>query len=307
MSKNIDNYNVINFTFEGDCPDRIDRVISSTLDILSREQIKELIRKGKLKVNGSVEFKPSLKVCPGDQCTLEYETADELPVAAPVDFDIIYEDTEILVINKPRGIVVHPAKGHVDDTVVSGLLYLKKELSDIEQFRPGVVHRLDMGTSGLLIIAKNNVAHRNLGDQFRDRRISKVYYALCENVPSHMSGTIDVPLAKNVQNLRIIPDRSGKESRTEFKVLKHNRNHSFIQLNPLTGRTHQLRVHMKFIGCPILGDTLYGAAPSADFPDEGFALHAGKITFYHPASGEQVTFEAELPPDITMLKERLGL
>ncbi|MCK5683655.1 RluA family pseudouridine synthase [bacterium] len=299
----------VSFVFDEEKSDRIDRVLSNRFEDLSREQVKGLIKKGKLKINDKKVLKPSSKIMPGDNCEFEVEVDDfsDLPVAAPVKFDIVYEDSDIILVNKPRGIVVHPAKGHKDDTLVSGLLYLNKLLSDVEKFRPGIVHRLDMGTSGLLIIAKNNKAHRNLSDQFKARLVKKTYYAVCENAPTHITGTVDVPLSKNVHNMRIVTNPDGKKSKTNFRVLSNNDEYSFIELKPLSGRTHQLRVHLKFIGCPIVGDTLYGASKSFKFSSDGFALHAGEISFIHPATEKVMSFKSELPDDIIQLKEQLKL
>ena len=300
---------IINFHFNDEKNDRIDRVLSNRFDELSRERVKDLIKNGKLKINNKTVLKPSTKIFCGDNCEFEIESDDfsDLPVAAPVNFDIIFEDTDVILLNKPRGVVVHPAKGHKDDTLVSGLLYLNKTLSDVEKFRPGIVHRLDMGTSGLLIIAKNNYAHKNLSAQFKAREVKKTYYAVCENVPTHMTGTVDVPLSKNVHNMRIVPNSDGKKSKTDFKVISNNAEYSFIELKPHSGRTHQLRVHLQFIGCPIVGDILYGASKSFEFSKDGFALHAGDISFAHPVSKKVMSFKLDLPDDIIRLKDQLKI
>ena len=293
---------LLKFTFTG-TPIRADKFLAKKLkeEGISREVIQKLIKSGKLKVSSQI-IKKSSYLLEGEkeiEIELDYDFLPPLEIEAEeVPLEIIWEDDHLIVVNKPRGIVVHPASGNWKGTLLSGLLYKNKKLAPSENLRPGIVHRLDKVTSGLLLVAKTTQALTLLSEQFRERKIQKEYHALCEGRLPSSKGRVDVPLKSSPQERKIRPDKSGKEAITEFEVKKYfpATDLSYVYLYPKTGRTHQLRVHMSFIGNPILGDKLYGA--KKEFSSEGVALHAYKISFYHPHTKKEMEFSAPEPEDM---------
>ncbi|MHB8961769.1 MAG: RluA family pseudouridine synthase [Saccharofermentanales bacterium] len=287
---------------------RIDTYISQQLSQVSRAYVSQLIKEDKIICNGR-PCKPSLKVQPGD--VIEVDLPE--PVSSQVEpqnirLDIIFEDEWIAVINKPQGLVVHPAPGHRDGTLVNALLYhYKNDLSDLNGiYRPGIVHRIDKDTSGLLLIVKKNEVHGKIADAISRHEIKRTYLAIVCGIVQEDSGTIDLPLSRNPLNrLKIAVMKDGRHAITHFKVLQRFSQFTYVELTLETGRTHQIRVHLSHIGHPVLGDTLYGGRRKG-FRLEGQALHACRLEFTHPATNRDIIVSAPLPPYFQDLLEKLG-
>jgi 23S rRNA pseudouridine1911/1915/1917 synthase len=264
---------------------------------LSRTHAQVLIEDGNILVNGLV-VKPSLKLAAGD--TIDVKIPPPIPsTLTPEDIPlkILYEDNDLLVVDKPAGLTVHPAPGHYTHTLVNAILAHVPELDTEETNRPGIVHRLDKDTSGLIIIAKNGEAHMKLADQFKSRTISKTYTALVHGRLSPQNGIIDASIGRDPRDRkRMAVTSQGREARTEYTVIRYLGNYTLLEVKPKTGRTHQIRVHLAAIGFPIVGDAVYGA--KSEFLSRQF-LHACKLVFKLPSSGEQREFESELPTDLT--------
>ena len=274
--------------------ERIDSYLSAMSDF-SRTKIQKMISEQGVIVNDKAT-KANYKVKSGDEIQVTYQ--ESLPITIEpqkMDLDIIYEDDDLLVINKPKGMVVHPAVGHHDHTLVNGLLYHSSTLSEVNgMFRPGIVHRLDKDTSGLLVCAKNDEAHLFLSEQLADKRCYRSYYALVQGIVPHDNGEINAPIGrdkKDRQKMAVTAD--GKESLTLFKVLKRFSDSTLIECELKTGRTHQIRVHMSYIGFPVVNDPKYNRHKPLN--DSGQYLHAYKLSFIHPRSRERMFFETDLP------------
>ncbi|GHU64678.1 ribosomal large subunit pseudouridine synthase D [Spirochaetia bacterium] len=273
---------------------RLDRYIAEYLKILSRSQIKA--RNLEVQINGkSVKLSRILK--PFDKIELswkEAEPADLVPEDIPLD--IIYEDERVIVVNKAQGMVVHPGAGNWHGTLANALLYHKKR-NTTNNLRPGIVHRLDKDTSGLIISAWDEEAHAFLASQFKNRSTKKTYAAIVRGVPKEKSGIIETLLIRNSKNRKTftVSKERGKSSLTHYKVVKSWGSHSLLLLRPKTGRTHQLRVHLKYLGCPILGDPLYGVEDRL-FPKATLMLHAKRLSIILPGSEKSQTFRSPLPP-----------
>ncbi len=271
---------------------RADTVLSRLLAI-SRERVQRWIKEGRILISGKI-LKPSRFLEGGEEVLLIIEPPEPVELQPePMPLQIIHEDEDIIVINKPRGIVVHPGAGHSKGTLANALLAVSPLSSVGDRLRPGIVHRLDKDTSGLLLVAKNDVAHLDLSSQFKNRTIEKKYLALVHGRVAEDEGLIDVPLSRNRrERTKIQPQASGKVAQTEFLVLERFSSYSLLQLRPYTGRTHQLRVHLAFIGHPIVGDPLY--AGSNPWGQKGQLLHAHYLSFLHPK--EKSRLELTLPP-----------
>ena len=286
---------------------RIDAFIASKLS-LSRSFAAELIDEGKVLLNGSVVKKRAL-VKSGDEVLVEIPELKE-PEAVPQDIplDIVYEDDDLLVVNKPKGMVVHPAPGNSDGTLVNALLYhCKGSLSGIIGVsRPGIVHRIDKDTSGLLIVAKNDTAHIHLAEQIKEHSFTREYLAICYGNVKQENGLVSAPIGrdpKNRQRMAVVYKNS-KSAVTHYEVVERFEGFTMMRFRLHTGRTHQIRVHMSSIGHPIAGDPIYG--PKKVITElEGQCLHAGKIGFIHPKSGNYLEFEAELPQYFNKFKAKL--
>jgi 23S rRNA pseudouridine1911/1915/1917 synthase len=268
---------------------------------VSRSQVQDLIRAGAVTVNGETA-KPNSKVQQGDFIVVDMpgpEPLEAIPENIPLD--IVYEDADVIVINKPRGMVVHPALGHSSGTVVNALLYHCKDLSGINGVkRPGIVHRIDKDTSGLLMAAKNDLAHASLAEQLKAHTVNRRYVALVYGVIPHDRGTIDAPLGRDTHDRKLftVTDKGSKRAVTHFAVTERFEDYTLVELKLETGRTHQIRVHMKYIGHPLVGDPLYGGRAGRTLGMKGQALHAGVLGFVHPRSGEQLEFAAPIPSDL---------
>ncbi|MDN4607533.1 RluA family pseudouridine synthase [Sporosarcina highlanderae] len=284
---------------------RIDKVLSTYNPEWSRTQIQQWVKDGAVLVNEE-QVKPNYKVKTGDIIEVVEPELEELDIVAEnLDLEIVYEDSDVLVVNKPRGMVVHPAPGHNGGTLVNGLMHQVKDLSGINGvMRPGIVHRIDKDTSGLLMVAKNDQAHVSLVNQLVDKSVTRVYTALVHGHIPHDQGTIDAPIGrdpKDRQSMTIID--KGKDAVTHFKVLERFGNFTLVECRLETGRTHQIRVHMKYIGHPLAGDPKYGPKKTIEF--NGQVLHAGTIGFKHPRTGEYLEFTQPLPEDFQRLLEKM--
>ena len=276
---------------------RIDSYIVDKNINLSRTAIKRLLDEGKILVNGKKQ-KPSYKPEVGDIITIEIPEPEEVELKPQdIPIDIIYEDKDIIVVNKPKGMVVHPANGNPDGTLVNAILAkCKDSLSGIGgEIRPGIVHRLDKDTSGLLIIAKNDQAHINMSKQIQDRKVIKKYIALVKGVIGENTATIDMPIARSTKDRKkMAVDPKGKEAITHYKVLQRYDKYTLLEIKIDTGRTHQIRVHMSYIGHPVVGDMQYSNGKN-EFGIEGQMLHSKYLEFDHPITGKRLKLEAPLP------------
>ncbi len=297
-------------------PVRIDKYIAGIMQDLSRNRIQHLIKSGFVNLNKTTVKRTGEKVKSGDRITLHLpppEPSDVLP--EPSALEILYEDEHIVGINKPAGITVHPTEQNKTGTLVNFLLHHIDNLSGIGGvLRPGIVHRLDRVTSGVLLAAKNNIAHRKLSEQFKARRIKKVYCALVHGSLSNIKGKIDLPIGRHPTNrkkMAIVPE--GRRAITYYRILQTGLGGSFIEVYPLTGRTHQIRVHLKHVGIPVVGDSVYTLKKYAgrgemvrlfqDYP--GIALHAHTLKFTHPIYNQEMYFEAPLPKLFEQVRSKL--
>lgn len=274
---------------------RIDKFLSDQALDLSRSRIQELIKQGNVVINEKA-CKSNSKVKSGDVVIIDIPEEKEIAVEAQaIPLDIRYEDSDVIVINKGKGMVVHPSAGHYRDTLVNALLYHCKDLSGINGIlRPGIVHRIDKDTTGLIIVAKNDAAHRSLAEQLQKKEVNRLYYALVHGVIQHDYGTIDAPIARDPKDRqKMTVAQNGKAARTHFKVLERFQSFTLLECRLESGRTHQIRVHMKYINHPVAGDPKYSYRKV--FHDYGQYLHAHQLTFVHPRTGETVVVEAECP------------
>jgi 23S rRNA pseudouridine1911/1915/1917 synthase len=272
---------------------RLDTYIAKELDI-SRSKIKKLLDEEKILVNGKVE-KASYKVCVGDNILVNDELDFNIDIKGEdIPLDIIYENDDLLVINKASGMVVHPAPGNYSGTLVNALLG-KYELSN-DKIRPGIVHRLDKDTSGLMLVAKNDWAHDKLSKMIKEKSVKRVYLALVDGVINHDTGTIEAPIGRDPKDREkmMVTDENSKDARTNFKVLKRYKKHTLIECILDTGRTHQIRVHMKYIGYPVTNDPLYGKCFNKEF---GQMLHSKEIDFNNPRDNKRIHFEVDAPSE----------
>ena len=285
---------------------RLDTYLAAILDGISRSYIQKLISEQYILIN-SRPVKANYKIKTADQVFVEIPDAAPIDILPePMDLDIVYEDGDLLIVNKPMGMVVHPAHGHYHGTLVNGLLAHCTDLSGINgKMRPGIVHRIDKDTSGLLVIAKNDMAHQHLAAQLKEHSTKRAYYALVQGVLSEPAGLIDAPIGRHETERKkmAVNLKNGKEARTHYYVKERFVRNTFIECRLETGRTHQIRVHMAYLGHPLVGDPLYGTRKSnLDFP--GQALHAYALGFIHPRTEEPLYFEAPLPQHFqTVLKE----
>lgn len=298
----------IEFTIEEEHHlERIDKVLTSVRDDWSRSQVQGWIKDGLVTVNGE-KVKGNYK-CKADDIVQIIIPEPEAMDVEPEDMnlDIYYEDEDVIVINKPRGMVVHPAPGHTTGTLVNGLLWHCKDLSGINGvMRPGIVHRIDKDTSGLIMAAKNDLAHEHLAKQLSEKTVTRKYLAIVHGVIGHDKGTIDAPIGRDKKDRQkmTVTDDNSRHAVTHFNVIKRFDEFTYVECILETGRTHQIRVHMKYIGYPLAGDPKYG--PKKTLPINGQALHAGTLGFVHPRTREYLEFEAPLPEDFQRVLEILS-
>lgn len=285
---------------------RIDAYLAKKCDSISRAYIAKLIQEGKVLYNNRV-CKPSEKITLDSLIAMDIpEPEDSKAIPQDIDLDVVYEDEWIAVINKPQGMVVHPAAGHRNGTLVNALLYrFKGGLSDINGVvRPGIVHRIDKDTSGLLLIVKQNSIHQEIAQLIQHHEIRRTYRAIVIGIIEEESGTIDAAIARSSENrLKNAVDKDGKQAISHFKVLKRFRNMTYVEIELETGRTHQIRVHFSFIHHPVLGDALYGGIRKG-YMTKGQILHAFRLDFVHPVTKKPISIEAPMPAYFqTVLKQ----
>lgn len=288
---------------------RLDKYVTEAMEEeVSRSQIQLWIEQGHVTVNGR-NAKANYKLAEGETVEVRVpapETVDILPEDIPLD--VVYEDSDVIVVNKPRGMVVHPAVGHSSGTLVNALMFHCKDLSGINgELRPGIVHRIDKDTSGLLMAAKNDKAHASLAAQLKEHSVSRIYTALAHGNIAHDHGTVDANLARDPHDRKMytVVSSGGKHAITHFNVVERFGDYTLLELKLETGRTHQIRAHMKFIDHPLVGDPMYGRSSRSvggrSLKMQGQALHAASLGFTHPTTGERLEFSAPIPADLEEL------
>ena len=286
---------------------RIDAFLANKNPEQSRVAIQRLIENEKVLVNGK-KIKPSYRIQENDEIAMEeIEPVEVALKAQEIPLDIIYEDKDIIVVNKPKGMVVHPGNGNPDGTLVNAIMAICKDsLSGIGgEIRPGIVHRLDKDTSGIIIVAKNDKAHINLSEQIKDHKVKKTYIALVKGIVKENIATINMPIGRSEKDrIKMAVTKKGKEAITHFKVLKRYDKYTLLQVNIETGRTHQIRVHLSQIGYPIVGDEVYSKGKN-EWNIKGQCLHAKSLEFVHPTTGEKMYLEAPLPEYFEKILEEL--
>ena len=296
------NDRVLNFHFDKKTPERLDKFLVELLQEFSRSRIQALIADGFVDVNGHAAKKAGQTLESGFNVTVR------IPSPAPTDLiaeniplDIVFENDDLIVVNKPAGMVVHPSAGHASGTLVNAMLGYDPDIEGIGgEERPGIVHRLDKETSGLILLAKNERAHRWLQDQFRLRKVEKIYLALVDGKPPTPSGRVEAYIGRDPSHrkrMAIVPESRGRESISEYKTVESFTNHTLLEFHPLTGRTHQIRLHCAFLGCPIVGDEVYGRKKSSVAINRHF-LHAYRLKIILPGEKEPRNFEAALPDEL---------
>ncbi|MFZ7122054.1 MAG: RluA family pseudouridine synthase [Eubacteriaceae bacterium] len=293
----MDNTKEFNINKDEEIGKRIDQFLTEVMNEYSRSYIKKLIDDKKILIN-NLNCKASYKLQNGDCIKIFIPELKELDIKPQkIQLDIVYEDEHLLVVNKPQGMVVHPAPGNYEDTLVNSLLYHVDNLSGINGIlRPGIVHRIDKYTTGLLLVAKSDLAHKSLTEQLKEHTINRKYKALVEGIITEEKGTVDAPIGRHKNNRKkmTVTDRNSKRAITHFSVLKRYNKYTLIEAKLETGRTHQIRVHLSFINHPVVGDPTYGYKKQKLY-SKGQLLHAYLIGFIHPQTGEYVEFEADLP------------
>jgi 23S rRNA pseudouridine1911/1915/1917 synthase len=284
---------------------RLDQILSTNVKDISRTRLQKLIREGHVQVDGVVITKPAFQ--------LEGNVIVEVNIPAPkstqlkaekIPLDVIFENQDLLVINKPPGMVVHPSVGHASGTLVHAVLAHAPDIQGIGgERRPGVVHRLDKDTSGIILMAKNDLAHQMLQEQFRQRKVEKTYLALVHNKPPTPTGRIEAAIGRDPQHrqkMTVVPNSKGREAISIYKTIENFESHAFLEIRPFTGRTHQIRVHLAFIGCPVVGDKVYGGRKTGLDVKRQF-LHAEKLKIQLPGEEGEVVFHAPLPSDLNQV------
>ena len=296
--------------FKGDHPQRLDRFLGDSLPELSRAQAQRLIKQGRVRVDGVPPRKTGMLLSGGERVEIHIP----LPQAGrlqpeDIPLEVIFESDDVLVVNKPAGMVVHPAAGHATGTLVQAALAHAPEMEGVGgEKRPGLVHRLDKDTSGLIILAKNDRAHRFLQEQFRLRQARKTYLALTDGHPPTPEGRIEAPIGRDPSHrkrMAVVPEHKGRAALSEYRTLQRFADHSLLEVRILTGRTHQIRVHLAFLGCPVAGDAVYGRRKPT-LPLKRHFLHAFRLRLTLPGEDAPRTFEAPLPPDLQAVLDGLG-
>jgi len=294
------------YNFIADKPGvRLDKYVCQKCSELSRTYIQKLITDGHITVNDRIA-KAGLKLNIGDRLTVTISSAAPSPLSPEaIPLNIIYEDDDLLVIDKPAGLAIHPAPGHPSHTLVNAVLSYLPTLPDTDDsLRPGIVHRLDKDTSGVMLVAKNRQAQANLIDQFKTHSVVKVYLVLVKGYLTPESGVIEAPIGRDPRNRkRMAVATKGREARTQYNVVKYIGDYTLLEVRPETGRTHQIRVHLSAIGYPVVGDKVYGVK-SAYLPRQ--FLHASRLGFKLPSTGEYVEFTSDLPPDLAQALKDIG-
>ena len=291
-------------------PARLDVFLTGQFPDFSRSRIQQLIRDGRVRVDGQLTDKSGQTIKPGQEIILEIPPPVTTEITGEkIDLVIIYEDENVLVVDKPAGMVVHPAYGHGSGTLVNAILGREGELPMINgEFRPGIVHRLDKETSGLILIAKNDRSLHHLQEQFKNRKVEKNYLALVDGHPPTPVGRVDAPIGRDPRNrkkMAVVEPGLGREAVTDFQMVQEFRNHTYLGIHPLTGRTHQIRVHMRFLGCPVTGDTVYGLKKPSVTLNRHF-LHATRLVIRLPDEDQSRIFTAGLPAELQIVLDELS-
>lgn len=299
----------MNFRFDKEAPERLDKFLVGLLPEFSRSRIQRLIASGLVEVNGRAAWKAGQPLEAGSTVTVRVPPAAPTSlIAEDIPLDIVFENEDLIVVNKPAGMVVHPAAGHSSGTLVHAILGYAPPLEGIGgEERPGVVHRLDKETSGLILLAKNERAHRWLQDQFRLRKVEKTYLALVEGKPPTPSGRVEAYIGRDPKQRRkmaIVSEKQGREAVSEYKTVEEFENHTLLEFHPHTGRTHQIRLHCAFLRCPIVGDTVYGRKRPTISIGRHF-LHAYRLRILLPNEKEPRQFEAPLPEELRLVLNAL--
>ncbi|NLE84563.1 MAG: RluA family pseudouridine synthase [Chloroflexi bacterium] len=299
----------VEIVYEQASSQRIDKFLAEKLTQLSRAKIQELIAAGEVSVNGKAVTKASHKLQGGELVSVNVtETAEFTPLGKAIDLNVVYEDEQVLVINKPAGMVVHPGAGNEQETLVNALLHYYPQIAGVgEPARPGIVHRLDKETSGVMIVAKTAGAYNWLVRQFKNRRAIKSYLALVDGKPPTPTGRIETRIGrddKQRQRMAVTYGDQGRKAETEYYTVKEYRDHTLLEVLPLTGRTHQIRVHLAFLGCPVVGDRIYGRRKKS-LELSRFFLHASKLKIRLPGNQQETEFSASLPADLQNILDGL--
>lgn len=297
------------FPYDEDQAQRLDKFLVECFPEFSRSRLQNLIKEGFVTVDGVPIHKTGTIVEAGNVINIRIPpTQPSSLVPEAIHLDILFENEDLMVVNKPAGMVVHPGAGHETGTLVHAALAHAPEMEGIGgERRPGVVHRLDKNTSGLILLAKNDLTHRWLQDQFRFRKVNKIYLALVDGKPPTPTGRIEAPIGRDASQRRqmaIVLPGKGREAFSEYRTLETFPNHTLLELHPITGRTHQIRLHLQFLGCPVAGDTIYGRR-NPTVPLDRHFLHAARLTVLLPGEAEPRTFEAPLPPELDQVLEKL--
>lgn len=288
---------------------RLDKYLAEQILQLSRAKIQSMISAGEVKVNEKVITKPAFKLETGDKVSAVItEVNEEHPLEQNIALDVIYEDENVIVINKPAGLVVHPGAGNAENTLVNALLYRWPQIANVgETSRPGIVHRLDKDTSGVMIIAKTSIGYSWLVKQFKTRKANKTYLALVDGKPPTPTGRIETRIGRDEQHrqrMSVTYGDQGRKAESEFYTVAEYSDHTLLEVNPLTGRTHQIRVHLAFLGCPVVGDQIYGRRRNS-LEINRFFLHARRLTIRLPGNEEETEFTAPLPLDLQTVLDNL--
>ena len=300
---------IFKFFYQGEGEERLDKILAAELEGYSRSRLQKLIKNGNVLVDGELIQKNGAAISPGAAISVQVpssQPSEIIPEEVPLD--VVFENEDILVINKPWGMVVHPSAGHSSGTLVHAALAHSPQIEGVGGVkRPGVVHRLDKDTSGVILMAKNDEAHQFLQDQFQERTVEKEYYALVDGRPPTPKGRIEIAIGRDhIHRQRMAPVllKNGKEAISEYYTLEEFTNHTLLKVHILTGRTHQIRVHLEFLKCPVVGDTTYGRNKPS-LPVKRQFLHASRISITIPGETEPRTFEAPLPLDLVQILEEL--
>ncbi len=297
------------FEFSGTQPQRLDKFLVTCLEDLSRSRIQALIKDGKININDSPPRKAGQML--DARCTIQVcipATADSQIIPESIPLDIIFENDDLMVVNKPAGMVVHPAAGHQTGTLVHAALAHAPQMEGIGgELRPGVVHRLDKETSGLILMAKNDRTHRWLQDQFKTHKVEKIYLALVDGHPPTPTGRVEAPIGRDTKyrkKMAVVSLTKGREAFSEYQTLETFDRHTLVEVHPITGRTHQIRLHMAFLGCPVAGDSIYGQHKST-VPIKRHFLHAARLTVKLRGETQARTFLAPLPDELEKVLQQL--
>ena len=288
---------------------RLDKYLAEQILQLSRAKIQSMISAGEVKVNEKVITKTAFMLETGDKVSAVItEVNEEHPLEQNIALDVIYEDENVIVINKPAGLVVHPGAGNAENTLVNALLYRWPQIANVgETSRPGIVHRLDKDTSGVMIIAKTSIGYSWLVKQFKTRKANKTYLALVDGKPPTPTGRIETRIGRDEQHrqrMAVTYGDQGRKAESEFYTVAEYSDHTLLEVNPLTGRTHQIRVHLAFLGCPVVGDQIYGRRRNS-LEIKRFFLHASRLTIRLPGNEEETEFTAPLPLDLQTVLDNL--